>query len=55
MKETYPASPNMQKFFTKFSSLKEYVKKQLKNKNDPVLLEIYERIDDMYKSTEEKE
>lgn len=54
MLEKHTASPEMQKFFTKLLALKEYVKKEMKIKNDPSFKEVYERLDEIIKSTEEK-
>lgn len=54
MLEKHIASPEMKKFFTKLLALKDFVKKEMKNKNDPIIKEIYERLDEIIKSTEEK-
>lgn len=54
MSEKYTASPNMQKFFDKLLKLKDFVKQELKNKKDPVMDEIYKKLDEIIKSTEEK-
>jgi len=43
MSQKHTASPEMQKFFTKLLALKEFVKKEMKNKDDRILNEIYER------------
>ena len=53
MSEKYTASPSMQKFFEKLLSLKSFVREEMKKKKDPVLDEIYKRLEETIKSTEE--
>jgi hypothetical protein len=47
--ETYHASENMKKFFTKLLELKEFVKKKHEETKDKTLEEIYDKLDQIIK------
>jgi len=47
--ETYHASDNMKKFFQKLTELKEYVGTKICTEHSSVLVEIYEKLDEIFK------
>lgn len=49
MSKEYKAPPELMKFFKKIMDLKVFVKKEMESSDDPILKEIYERLDDAIK------
>ena len=49
--EKHKASENMQKFFANLLEVKEFVKKKAAEKKDPVLNEIYQKLDKVIKES----
>jgi hypothetical protein len=53
-KETAVASENMKKFFDKLCKLKEFIKEKADETGDDTIIEIYERLDEIFKIEENK-
>lgn len=53
-KETAVASQNMKKFFDKLCKLKEFIKEKADETEDDTIVEIYERLDEIFKIEEDK-
>ena len=49
MPEKHKASPEMMKFFEKLLDLKKFIKNELDNCEDPIMREIYKKIDEIIK------
>ena len=47
--KTYQADERMQKFFNKLLDLKSFVKTQSDKSKDPILRQIYEKLDEIIK------